>query len=218
MDKIVRYFPNLPDKAFRKLERLKEIYKYWNEKINLISRKDFDHFNERHLLHSLSIYAHFNFKPETKILDVGTGGGFPGIPLAIVYPDCEFMLVDSIKKKTNVVIEVSKTLNLKNVIVKQSRVENLNCKFDFIVSRAVKNLPGFVHLTENLILEKQINDFPNGIIYLKGGDFSDELRLLKSWNHCVIDLCDTFEEHFFKTKKIVYLSKLSISDSFPVRF
>jgi 16S rRNA (guanine527-N7)-methyltransferase len=203
-DIIFRYFPKLTDCQKEKIVRLKEIYDHWNSMINVISRKDMDNFYVHHVLHSLAIAKAVSFIPGTRILDVGTGGGFPGIPLAILFPESEFTLLDSIEKKTKVVLAVSAELNLHNVKVAHKRVEDEKWKYHFIVSRAVTDFPGFVKMTSKNIEKGGANSIGNGILYLKGGDLTTELDLFKSsvkvWKISVF-----FDEPFFETKKIVYL-------------
>ena len=205
MDLIRKYFPNLDSDKEEKLGMLGDLYKEWNSKINVISRKDMDHFYERHVLHSLGIAAFIQFTEGTKILDVGCGGGFPGIPLAIMFPDCHFHLIDSIGKKIKVVKGVAEQLGLKNVTAEQIRVENHPVKYDFIISRAVTAFPAFVQLCSNKILTKQKNAVSNGIIYLKGGDFNDEIDRFRK-HISLTPLSNYFEENFFETKKIIHLS------------
>ena len=205
MDLIRKYFPNLDSDKEEKLGMLGDLYKEWNSKINVISRKDMDHFYERHVLHSLGIAAFIQFTEGTKILDVGCGGGFPGIPLAIMFPDCHFHLIDSIGKKIKVVKGVAEQLGLKNVTAEQIRVENHPVKYDFIISRAVTAFPAFVQLCSNKILTKQKNAVSNGIIYLKGGDFNDEIDRFRK-HISLTPLSNYFEEIFFETKKIIHLS------------
>jgi 16S rRNA (guanine527-N7)-methyltransferase len=187
-----------------KLSELKVIYDSWNSKINVISRKDMDNFFVHHVLHSLSIAKVINFLPGTKILDVGTGGGFPGIPLSIIFPDSEFTLLDSVEKKIKVVKAVSAELGLKNVIAERKRIEEEFGKFHFVVSRAVTRFPEFVTLTIKNINRSGNNSLSNGILYLKGGDLSDELALFKN-KLKVWDIKNFFDESFFDTKVIVYL-------------
>jgi 16S rRNA (guanine527-N7)-methyltransferase len=183
---------------------LKSLYEEWNKQINVISRKDTENFYERHVLHSLGIAKVLNFKKGTKILDVGTGGGFPGIPLAIMFPDCEFLLVDSIGKKIKVVNEVAKALGLKNVRGIHERAEKVDSTFDFIVSRAVTQMPEFITWIKNKISKTSTNKLPNGILYLKGGDLTEEMKQVKQW-HKEYNLKDYFEGEFFETKKVIYV-------------
>lgn len=205
MELIRKYFPDLDQKQYEKLSQLGELYTFWNEKINVISRKDIPHLYEKHILHSLSIYKFFPFQRGTKILDVGTGGGFPGIPLAICNPQAEFTLTDSIAKKIKVVNDVIEKLQLSNCTGVNSRAENLPDKYHFIVSRAVTNFPDFHALVANKIIKKNIsNKRGNGIIYLKGGDFSEEIRKYKK-KMSIVNLSDYFKEEFFETKNILYL-------------
>ncbi|HPT22411.1 MAG TPA: 16S rRNA (guanine(527)-N(7))-methyltransferase RsmG [Bacteroidales bacterium] len=203
-ENIFKYFPLLSDVQKENLLQLKQLYSKWNSMINVISRKDMDNFFDHHVLHSLAIAKIIDFLPQTRILDVGTGGGFPGIPLAILFPDSEFTLLDSIEKKIKVVTAVTNELGLKNVIPVRKRVEEEKCRYDFVISRAVTEFPGFVSLTLKNIDRSGKNNLRNGIIYLKGGDLSIELEQFKSrvkvWN-----IKDFFAEPFFETKKIVYL-------------
>jgi len=205
MDIITKYFPKLNETQKINFEKLEPLYANWNAQINVISRKDFGEFYERHVLHSLAIAKLIHFTPGSKILDVGTGGGFPGIPLAILLPDVQFMLVDSIGKKIKVVNAVAEELGLKNVKARQIRAEELTEKFDFVVSRAVTRLPEFVPWVRKNISTKQINAMPNGILYLKGGEISEELKPFKN-RVFVKNLSDWFEEDFFETKKLVHLA------------
>ena len=202
MKLILRYFPNLTNDQIQKFKELEVLYKEWNSRINVISRKDIDDSYLKHVLHSLSIAKFISFKKNTSILDVGTGGGFPGIPLAIIFPDCNFLLVDSINKKINVVKEISNTLKLTNVSYNAIRVEKLKTKHDFIVSRAVTRMNKFRNLVKGLISNKNDNEIKNGIIYLKGGDLTEEMMNIK---HQKVNISDYFDEEFFETKKIVYL-------------
>lgn len=202
MKLILRYFPNLTNDQIQKFKELEGLYKEWNSRINVISRKDIEDLYLKHVLHSLSIAKFISFKKNTSILDVGTGGGFPGIPLAIIFPDCNFLLVDSINKKINVVKEISNTLKLTNVSYNAIRVEKLKTKHDFIVSRAVTRMNKFRNLVKGLISNKNDNKIKNGIIYLKGGDLTEEMMNIK---HQKVNISDYFDEEFFETKKIVYL-------------
>lgn len=182
---------------------LKPLYEDWNSKINVISRKDMDSFYERHVLHSLGIAKVIQFKSGTKLLDVGTGGGFPGIPLAILFPECQFMMIDSIGKKIKVVNEVVKGIGLTNVVAQQERAEQLKGKYDFVISRAVTEFPTFYNWVKHLISKESKNDLSNGILYLKGGDLNEELG--NFIDRCLLfDLSHYFEEPFFETKKVVH--------------
>lgn len=201
---ILKYFPDLTGHQLHQFTQLEELYKKWNNQINVISRKDTDNFYERHVLHSLGIAKIINFKKGSEILDIGTGGGFPGIPLAILFPDVHFTLVDSIGKKIKVVNEVAKELELKNVIGIHSRAENINQKFDFIVSRAVTAMPDFLKWVDKKFNKTNINDLTNGILYLKGGDLLDEMSGVKKFYE-FYELNKVFNESFFDTKKVVYI-------------
>ena len=200
---IQKYFKDLSKEQLIQFTKLEVVYKDWNSKINVISRKDIDELYLRHVLHSLSIAKLISFKDGTSILDVGTGGGFPGIPLAILFPNCKFHLVDSIQKKINVVNSVVKELDLKNVKTSSSRVEAIFEKNDFIVSRAVTNMKDFVSWIKFKINKNSFNDFKNGVLYLKGGDLNEELKSFK--NVKTFELSEFFNEDFFNEKKVVYL-------------
>jgi 16S rRNA (guanine527-N7)-methyltransferase len=200
---IQKYFNDLTNEQLSKFAKLEVLYKDWNSKINVISRKDIDVLYLRHVLHSLSIAKLISFKDGTCILDVGTGGGFPGIPLAILFPNCRFHLVDSIHKKITVVNNVVRELDLKNVKTSCTRVEAITEKYDFVVSRAVTNMKNFVSWIKFKINKKSFNDFKNGVLYLKGGDLEDELKSFK--NVKTFELSEIFKEDFFIQKKIVYL-------------
>ncbi len=204
MDLIKKYFPWLSSEKFDRLSKLYSLYENWNAKINVISRKDFDNFYLHHVLHSLSISFIIKFKKNTSILDVGTGGGFPGIPLAICFPDSNFLLVDSVGKKTKVVNEITKSLNLKNVRVDNNRVEKIKGEFDYIVSRAVTNLPVFMSWVGGKIKPGGFNSLPNGVLYLKGGDFTEELAKI-NYNFNTYNINDYIGEPYFETKKIVHI-------------
>jgi len=204
MEIIKNYFDKLSEKKEKQFEKLQELYSEWNSKINVISRKDIDHLYERHVLHSLSIAKIVEFKEGTNILDIGTGGGFPGIPLAIMFPSVDFLLVDSVGKKIKVVNEIKGALGLENVKALQIRAENIDESFDFVVSRAVTNLPDFIKIASYKYSKKGFNEIPNGMIYLKGGDFENELKNL-SKKYKVYNIEDFFEEEFFQTKKIVHI-------------
>ncbi|MFT4610895.1 MAG: 16S rRNA (guanine527-N7)-methyltransferase [Glaciecola sp.] len=203
MKLIQQYFPDLTEDQILQFEKLEDLYKDWNLKINVVSRKDIDELYLRHVLHSLGIAKVIRFKPNSKILDVGTGGGFPGIPLAILYPECQFHLVDSIAKKIKVVNDVVEGLGLTNVKTTHSRVEEINGQFDFIVSRAVAAMPTFVHWVKGKIAKSQKHELKNGILYLKGGDLTEELRPYTTAT--IHNLEDYFKEEFFETKKLVHL-------------
>jgi 16S rRNA (guanine527-N7)-methyltransferase len=200
---VFKYFPELTEEQKEQFYQLEELYKDWNQKINVVSRKDIDELYVRHVLHSLGIAKIIQFKPGAHILDVGTGGGFPGIPLAILFPETHFTLVDAIGKKVKVVQEVIEGLELKNVTAIHSRVEELDQQFDFIVSRAVAAMPTFVHWVKGRIKKKSVHSLKNGILYLKGGDLEEEL---KNYNTAeLFELADFFKEEFFETKRLVYL-------------
>lgn len=206
MNSIKKYFPNLTEVQLQQFSQLEELYSFWNAQINVISRKDVDNFYERHVLHALAIAKVITFKPETKILDVGTGGGFPGIPLAILFPETDFLLVDSIGKKIKVVNEVALALGLTNVKGVHQRAEKVKGNFDFVISRAVTRMNKFVPWVINKFKSHSQNTLPNGIIYLKGGDLNEELNEVK-FKHkpTVYKISDYFEGEFFETKKIVHV-------------
>lgn len=204
MDLITKYFPHLTEEQRRQFAELDPLYRDWNAKINVISRKDIDALYEHHVLHSLGIAQMIRFKPGTKILDFGTGGGFPGVPLAILFPECAFLLVDSIGKKVKVAGAVAESLGLKNVRVLHGRGEEIKEQFDFVVSRAVMQLQELVGFTKQLVHGTQRNGMPNGLICLKGGELQAELRPFKRIVE-VQELYPTFDEEYFKTKKVVYL-------------
>ena len=203
MDIILKYFPDLSQKQKEQFTKLYDLYLLWNSQINVISRKDIDLLYERHVLHSLGIAKVIQFKAGTKILDIGTGGGFPGIPLAIMFPDSQFHLVDSIGKKIKVVNEVAAGLGLTNLTSQHERAEKVEGKFDFVVSRAVTEFPEFYSWLKGKFSMKSFNDLPNGILYLKGGDLKEEFG--RFYNSCQFyDLKTFFSEEFFDTKKVVY--------------
>ena len=204
MDIILKYFPDITEKQIKQFALLKNIYLEWNNKINVISRKDIEQLYERHVLHSLSIAKIINFRENTEILDVGTGGGFPGIPLAILFPDCKFHLVDSIAKKIKVVNEVVSALQINNIRAEQERAEKIKHEYDFIVSRAVTAFPMFYNWVRTKIKKDSMNDLKNGILYLKGGDLNEELKDFKREIR-TFEISEFFTEPFFETKKIIYL-------------
>ena len=204
MDEIRHYFPDLSDTQIRQFTELQALYAHWNGQINVISRKDTDNFYERHVLHSLAIAKVMPFTAGSDIMDIGTGGGFPGIPLAILFPECQFTLVDSIGKKIKVVNEVAQALNLSNVKGLHERAENINHQFDFIVSRAVTSMPAFLSWTRDKFKKKHINALKNGILYLKGGDLTEEMSAVNKF-YKYFDISDFFEGEFFETKKVVYV-------------
>ncbi len=204
LPKILKYFPNLTSEQLVCFEKMGPLYRDWNEKINVISRKDIDSLYEKHILHALAIAKIISFRPGTKILDVGTGGGFPGIPLAILFPESRFVLIDSVGKKIKVVQAAIEELKLANVIAIQTRAEDVKELFDFVISRAVTAFPAFVDLVKKNISRKPQNSLPNGIIYLKGGDFQDEIKDFKRSIE-VTELSNFFTEPYFETKKVIYL-------------
>ena len=203
MNLISQNFPNLTNLQLAQFAELDELYKEWNAKINVISRKDIEALDVKHVLHSLGIAKVQSFLPSSSILDVGTGGGFPGIPLAIMFPETEFVLVDSIGKKIKVVQAISDSLGLLNVKAIHGRAENVNGEFDFIVSRAVTQMDDFVKWVRKKIKKKSRHQLKNGILYLKGGDLSEELKNFP--NAKLTDLTDFFEDSFFETKKVVHI-------------
>lgn len=205
MEQILKYFPNLTERQIEQFRMLDELYHDWNSKINVISRKDIDNLYEHHVLHSLGIADYIRFKPDTEIMDLGTGGGFPGIPLAIMFPECKFHLVDSIGKKIKVCTAVAEALGLENVTTRHCRAEEEKRQFDFVVSRAVMPLMDLIKIIRKNIKKEQKNALPNGLICLKGGELDKETMPMK--NHVTISsLSDVFHEEFFETKKVVYVS------------
>ena len=205
MESITKYLPNLSDKQKEQIAALYDLYYDWNSKINVISRKDIENLYLHHVLHSLAIAKYITFKPGTKIMDMGCGGGFPGIPLAIMFPEVQFHLVDSIGKKIRVCDEVRTALGLTNVTTEWTRAENLKDKYDFVVSRAVMPLADLVKLVRKNIATKTQNAMPNGLICLKGGELANEVLPMKA-HTLITSLSDYFEEEFFETKKVVYVS------------
>ena len=203
MEEILKQFPDLSDNQILQFQKLQGLYEDWNAKINVISRKDIDELYTRHVLHSLGIAKIIDFRPGSKIMDVGTGGGFPGIPLAILFPEVDFYLIDVIAKKIRVVNEVAAGLGLKNVKAEQKRAELVKQEFDFIVSRAVTNMPDFVKWVDDKVAKKQNHELANGILYLKGGDLTEELKDFPKATQ--YNLSDFFSDEFFETKKVVHL-------------
>lgn len=203
MEAILKQFPDLSDNQILQFQKLQGLYEDWNAKINVISRKDIDELYTRHVLHSLGIAKIMEFRPGSKIMDVGTGGGFPGIPLAILFPEVDFYLIDVIAKKIKVVNEVAADLGLKNVKAEQKRAELVKQEFDFIVSRAVTNMPDFVNWVDDKVAKKQNHELANGILYLKGGDLTEELKDFPKATQ--YNLSDFFSDEFFETKKVVHL-------------
>lgn len=203
-DIIFQYFPNLTDKQRKQFAMLDELYHEWNAKINVISRKDIDNLYSHHVLHSLGIAKVIHFREGTRILDIGTGGGFPGIPLAILFPECQFKLVDSIGKKIKVASAVAEAIGLENVVIEHRNVIEEKAKYDFVVSRAVMNAQDLVKLVKKNISHEQHNSLPNGLICLKGGDVETEL---KPFSHCseVWNLSQYFKDEFFETKMVTYI-------------
>jgi 16S rRNA (guanine527-N7)-methyltransferase len=203
MEEILKQFPDLTENQIQQFQQLQSLFEDWNSKINVISRKDIDELYTRHVLHSLGIAKVQEFEKGTYILDVGTGGGFPGIPLAILFPETRFYLIDVIAKKIKVVNEVAKALGLQNVKAEQMRAENVKGDFDFIVSRAVTNMPDFVNWIKDKIKKQSKHELKNGILYLKGGDLTEELKDFPKATE--YNLSDYFSEEFFETKKVVHL-------------
>ena len=203
MELILKYFPNLTETQIQQFEALEGLYKDWNSKINVISRKDIDELYLRHVLHSLGIAKVINFAAGTSVLDVGTGGGFPGVPLAILFPECQFHLVDSINKKLKVINAVAESIELTNIKTTHSRVEAIDETYDFIVSRAVTTMTEFTTWVKGKISRTQKNELKNGVLYLKGGDLTEELKQYKTVKAFL--LSDYFEEPFFETKKVIHL-------------
>ncbi|MFL5764326.1 MAG: 16S rRNA (guanine(527)-N(7))-methyltransferase RsmG [Bacteroidia bacterium] len=201
---IKKYFPGITDHQYQQFSELQSLYEYWNAQINVISRKDIDLLYERHVLHSLGIAKVMQFSAGTNVMDVGCGGGFPGIPLAILFPEANFLLVDSIGKKIKVVNEVASAIGLKNLKGEHKRAEEVKEKFEFIVSRAVTEFPVFYRWVQNKFSKNQFNPLPNGILYLKGGDLSEEFKAFQK-RAAFYDLKEYYSEAFFETKKVVYV-------------
>ena len=204
MDIILKYFPDLSDKQRDQFLKLDELYHDWNSKINVISRKDIDALYEHHVLHSLAIAKIIKFRPQTRVLDLGTGGGFPGIPLAIMFPETKFKLIDGTGKKIMVVKEVAKAIGLENCVAEQLRGENETGKYDFVVTRAVMPLPELVNLVKKNVASPQHNSLPNGLLCLKGGNITNEIKPYKKIAD-ITDLGNIFEEEWFKQKFMVYI-------------
>lgn len=204
MDIILKYFPDLSDKQRDQFLKLDKLYHDWNSKINVISRKDIDALYEHHVLHSLAIAKIIKFRPQTRVLDLGTGGGFPGIPLAIMFPETKFKLIDGTGKKIMVVKEVAKAIGLENCVAEQLRGENETGKYDFVVSRAVMPLPELVNLVKKNVASPQHNSLPNGLLCLKGGNITNEIKPYKKIAD-ITDLGNIFEEEWFKQKFMVYI-------------
>lgn len=204
MEQIQSYFPNLSSKQIKQFKQLPTLYEYWNAQINVVSRKDVDAILERHVLHSLGIAKVMSFESGSDVLDVGTGGGFPGIPLSILFPDANFFLVDSIGKKIKVVQALIDSLELQNVRAEHQRAEDVEEKFDFVVSRAVTRMPDFLKWIRNSFKKECNNEFPNGLLYLKGGDLTDEMASVNYYYNEFL-LSNYYKEDFFATKKVVYV-------------
>ena len=204
MELIEKYFPQLSNVQKEQFAAMGPLYTEWNSRINLVSRKDIDNLYEHHILHSLAIARFVNFKPGTALMDVGTGGGFPGIPLAVMFPDCHFLLLDSIGKKLTAASAIAQSLGLKNVEFNHSRVEDEKRSFDFVLSRAVMPMPDLHRLCRKNVAKQQRNAIPNGLIALKGGELAEELRPFRQ-KAMVTDLSEYFQEEFFQTKRLIYL-------------
>lgn len=205
MNILLKYFPELTEQQQKSFSKLYELYKDWNEKINVISRKDIDNLMERHVLHSLAIAKFVTFRNGSKIMDLGTGGGFPGVPLAILFPECRFHLVDSIGKKLKIIDAVKEELDLKNIFTFHKRAEEMDYQYDFVVSRAVAPLPDLLKWTDRKYLYKQLNEKGNGLICLKGGDLTNEIEGIS--NVRITPLSTYFTEDFFQDKSLVYKQK-----------
>lgn len=203
MEEILQQFPHLTSVQIRQFEQLYDLYQDWNSKINVISRKDIEQLYTKHVLHSLGIAKIMTFKPGTNVMDVGTGGGFPAIPLAILFPETNFYAIDVIAKKIRVVNEVASSIALKNLKAEQKRAELVNGKFDFIVSRAVTNMPDFVSWVKGKVKKQSVHELENGVLYLKGGDLTEELKDFPKAT--LYNLSDYFTDEFFETKKVVHL-------------
>jgi 16S rRNA (guanine527-N7)-methyltransferase len=208
MYRIIKYFPELTSTQKSRFENLGELYNYWNQRINIISRKDIKSLYLHHILHSLSIARVIQFRPHTQIIDIGTGGGFPGIPLSILFPEAQFCFIDSIGKKIKVVEAIITALGLKNCHAKKIRAENINDQYDFIIGRAVTNLTQFVKMISDKVIKKSYNSLNNGILYLKGGNITEELESLP-YETEIFNISSFFKEPFFKTKIIVYINLIN---------
>jgi 16S rRNA (guanine527-N7)-methyltransferase len=204
LELITKYFPGLSTVQISRFEQLGPLYHEWNEKINVISRKDIDELYVRHVLHSLALAKIIRFSPGTSFIDVGTGGGFPGIPLAILLPECKFTLIDSIGKKIRVVEEVAGQLKLENVVAGKNRIQEIKTRYDFVISRAVTAFPDFVAMVRKNVSHDSKNALPNGILYLKGGDFDEEIKAFRGSAE-IFELSKIFDDPFFETKKVIYL-------------
>lgn len=204
MEQLLHYFPTLTPRQREQFAMMGELYAFWNYQINVVSRQDIENIYEKHILHSLGIAKVIQFKAGTEILDVGTGGGFPGIPLAVMFPNVQFHLVDSIGKKIKVVSEVAQALKLDNVVAEQARAESLTGQYEFVVNRAVTRIKPFYDWVKHRIHKNQFHDFKNGIFSLKGGDLAEEMKELGR-KHQAINLSDYFEEEFFQTKKVIHI-------------
>ncbi|MFB1023378.1 MAG: 16S rRNA (guanine(527)-N(7))-methyltransferase RsmG [Vicingaceae bacterium] len=204
MEEITYYFPNLTALKLQQFTSLKGLYEEWNAQINVISRKDLDEFYIRHVLHSLALAKVLDFKPKTEILDVGCGGGFPSIPLAILFPEVAFVSVDSIGKKIKVVNAIAESLGLSNLKAEHKRAESVEGQFDFVVSRAVTRTANFLPWVKDKIKKKSINERPNGYLFLKGGDLKEELQEVRK-KYTSFDIIDFFDNEFFETKKVIYM-------------
>lgn len=207
MEILLKYFPELTEQQTTRFRLLGELYLEWNTKINLISRQDTENLFERHILHSLGIAKTLRFKPMSSVMDLGTGGGFPGLPLAIMFPETKFYLVDSIAKKINVVKDIIEKLELKNALAEQVRAEQVEDEFDFIVTRAVAPVETLEYWTKGKISSNHFHELRNGLLCLKGGDLTEELKATKK-KHKIYELSDYFEEEFFQSKKVVYIQML----------
>ena len=207
MELLFKYFPSLSQKQIEQFSSLQEIYSGWNKKINVISRKDIENLNQRHVLHSLAIAKFISFRSGTKIMDLGTGGGFPGIPLAVYFPECRFHLVDSIGKKMKVVEAVKEELQLKNVFTFHGRAEEMNFQYDFVVTRAVAPLAELLKWTKGKYMPKNLNEIPNGLIALKGGNIQSEIADAMLKNVKVVPIQNFFIEEFFGDKQIVFIEQ-----------